>query len=73
MENLSWLVTSARSLFVDLAMSTRDEKAIKLVLNAKPVTNGLKVSVFDSFRHCETLLETCPQCCCFDRKSEGCK
>lgn len=48
MENLSWLVTSARSLFVDLAMSTRDEKAIKLVLNAKPVTNGLKVSVFDS-------------------------
>lgn len=31
------------SLCVDLAMSTKDEKAIKLVHNAKPVTNGLKV------------------------------
>ena len=35
--------TSARSRFVDLATSMNVEKETKLVLSAKPVTNGLKV------------------------------
>lgn len=43
MENRLWHVTNVHSLCVDLAMSTKDEKAIKLVHNAKPVSNVLKV------------------------------
>lgn len=43
MESHLWRVTNVHSLSADLAMSTKDEKAIKLVPNAKPVTKGLKV------------------------------
>lgn len=78
MENPLWRVTNVHSLFVDLAMSTKDEKAIKLVHNAKPVTNVLKVFSsldrfiwFCGFVNVKFFLIFSPMLFLFVRKSKG--
>jgi len=69
MENRLWHVTNVHSLCVDLAMSTKDEKAIKLVHSAKPVSNVLKVRcLLDQislvFCECRRFSDLFGLCCC---------
>lgn len=54
MESPLLLATNVLSLFVDRAMSTKEERVIKLALSAKLDTSELKVCAF----------------CCFMRTSE---